>query len=396
MSLNDIEFNRNKSGLGAPLLDKDHISGLIYYNDTLPTGFTTNDRIKKIFSLEQAEDLGIKSDVAVHAVEHYHISEFFEKNPKGELWVGYFDEPGATPTFEEIETVQVFSGGEIRQMGVFYVETASDVTNIPVRLTAMQAQADQLKADHMPLNIVTGLDIFGYDLTLLPDLRTQANNNVSITIGQSGNGKGAELYTTTMKSVTDLGAKMGSISFAKVNESISWVEKFPMVTASTEFDEPAFANGDLVKTYPKAQVESIDNLGYIFLIKHIGYSGTFNNDSYTAVATTNDLATIENNRTIDKAVRTTRTLLLPKLGSPVFVNSDGTLTYDTISVFKGLCDQGLSQMASNDELSAFQTLIDPSQDVITTGKLFVTLELVPVGVARSIIVNVGFVPQINA
>ena len=51
-------------------------------------------------------------------------------------------------------------------------------------------------------------------------------------------------------------------------------------------------------------------------------------------------------------------------------------------------------MAADNELSAFQTLIDPSQDVITTSELNIALELVPVGVARSIIVNIGFVPNI--
>ncbi len=64
MALNNVVFNRNRSGLGSPLLDKDHISGLVIYNDTLPTGFTTSENIKKIFSLEQAEDLGIDENIA--------------------------------------------------------------------------------------------------------------------------------------------------------------------------------------------------------------------------------------------------------------------------------------------------------------------------------------------
>jgi len=391
MSLNEVIFNRNKSGLGAPLLDKDHISGIVFYNDTLPSGFASNDRIKKVFSLEQAEDLGIKDDVTAQAVEHYHVSEFFQKNPKGELWIGYFDNPTGSITFDEIQTVQEFANGEIRQIGVFYIDEQFDA----LQLQAIQSTVNTLKTNHMPLNVLYAGEISGVDLSTLVDLRLSNSENVSVTIGQSGNGKGAELYTSTTKSVTDLGAKLGSISFAKVSDSISYVEKFPMVTASTEFDEPAFANGELVKSKPRNQVQAIDNLGYLFLIKYVGFAGTFNNDSYTATSTSNDLATIENNRTIDKAVRQVRQLLVPKLGSPIFVNADGTLTYDTISVFKGLSDQALAQMESNRELSAFQTLINPQQDVLTTGELTITLELVPVGVARSIIVNIGFVPQIN-
>ncbi|MCP4503688.1 MAG: DUF2586 family protein [Deltaproteobacteria bacterium] len=392
MSLNEVVFNRNKSGLGAPLLDKDHISGLVFYNETLPAGFTPEENIKKIFSLEQAEDLGIKDDITAQAVEHYHISEFFQKNPKGELWVSYFPVPSESITFDEVQTVQEFANGEIRQMGVFYVNEPFD----PLELQAIQSTVNILRTNHMPLNVIYAGDISGVELSELIDLRLSNSENVSVTIGQSGNGKGAELYASTEKSVSDLGAKLGSISFAKVSDSISHVEKFPMVTASTEFDEPAFSNGVLVRSVPRSQVQSIDNLGYLFLIKIVGYGGTFNNDSYTATATTNDLATIENNRTIDKAIRQVRTRLVPKLGSPIFVNADGTLTFDTISVFKGLSDQALAQMAANRELSAFQTLINPQQDVLATGELTITLELVPVGVARSIIVNIGFVPQINS
>lgn len=398
MPLNDITFNRNKSGLGAPLLDKDHISALLLYNDALPSGFSSTDRVKKVFSLEQAEDLGILDSIPAHAVEHYHLSEYFQKNAKGEIWIGYFSVPASpgTPDFAEVVTVQEFANGEIRQIGVLYLEDVADATSIPLRAISLQSQIDTLKINHMPLNGVLALDIKDLDLTTLPDLRTLTANNVSITIGQSGNGVGASLFTSTAKSVTDLGAKLGAVSAAQVNESIGWVEKFQMVTASTEFDEPSFANGTLLKGTSQNQIKSIDDLGYIFLVKHIGYAGTFNNDSYTAASTSNDLATIENNRTIDKAVRTTRSLLLPKLSSPIFVNPDGTLTYDTIAVFKGLCDQGLAQMDANDELSAFQTLIDPVQNVISTGELNIALELVPAGVARSIIVNVGFVPAINS
>jgi hypothetical protein len=394
MSLNSIEFNRNKSGLGAPLLNDDHISGLIFYNANKPTAFGDDD-IKKVFSLEQIEDLGITKENSFPVI-WYHVSEFFEKQPSGELYVGIFDEPGATPDFAEVVTMQEFSNGDIRQIGVLLSDTITDDTNMVVRVTAIQSQVDICKGNDMPLNVIFAPDIFGVELTALPDLRTGTSNNVSVTIGQDGGAFGAELFTTNSKSTTDLGAKLGAVSRAKVNESISYIEKFAMVTASSEFDNAAFSNGDFVRNTPKAQVNALDNLGYIFLIKEIGYAGTFNNDSYTATAENDDLWTIERNRTIDKAVRRTRQLLVPKLGSPIFVNPDGTLTLDTIATFKGLSDQGLAQMEADGELSASATIINPSQNVIATSKLIISLELVPVGVARSIIVNVGFVPNISA
>ena len=393
MALNSIVFNRNKSGLGGPLLNNDHISGLVFYRSSEPTGFSTTN-IQKVFSLEQAEDLGITKDLTEDL--HYHVSEFFEKQPKGELYIGIFDEPGATPDFSEVETIQEFANGEIRQLGIWLDDTVTDAAKMATRVAAIQAKVNILKANDMPLNVIFAPDIHGQTLVSLPDLRTGTSNNVSVTIGQSGNGEGKTLYTSEAKSITDLGAKLGAVSFSKVHESISYVEKFPMVTASGEFAEPAFSNGDFVKNTPKAQIEALDGLGYIFLVNFVGYSGTFNNDSYTATAANDDLFTIERNRTIDKAVRRTRQLLLPKLGSPLYVNPDGTLTLDTIATFKGLCDQGLKQMEADGELSASATIINPEQNVVSTSELVVSLELVPVNVARSIIVNVGFVPNVNS
>lgn len=56
-----IVFNVGSSGLGQPADGNDHLSGMIFYGATTPSGFST-DKIKKVFSLQQAEDLGIDSD----------------------------------------------------------------------------------------------------------------------------------------------------------------------------------------------------------------------------------------------------------------------------------------------------------------------------------------------
>lgn len=61
MALPKISFNRGTSGLGRPLAGKDHYSGMVFYLDNadLPAGFSTSVREKKIFSIADAEALGI-------------------------------------------------------------------------------------------------------------------------------------------------------------------------------------------------------------------------------------------------------------------------------------------------------------------------------------------------
>lgn len=391
MALNKLTFNVNTAGLGTPLASEDHKSGLVYYNDTLPSGFATDDRIKTVFSLEEAEALGIVEGDADHGVEWYHIREFFQKQPAGELWIGYFAVPVGSPDFAEVKTLQDTALGALRQVGVYFISAAFSTAEV----TALQAVVNTLQTEYKFLNVLYGGDISAVaDLSTLADLRALTAPNVSVCIGQDGGAKGAALYASKSYSITDLGAKLGAVAAANVNESISWIENFPMVTDGAEFDTVAFANGDAFVTTSTGLREALDDKGYLFLVKEIGLTGTYNNDSYTSVAVTSDLATIENNRTIDKAKRALRTFILPKLGSPLRVNEDGTLRTDTIATFKALAEKGLGQMESEGELSAYEVIINAAQNVVSTSKLELTVKIVPVGVAREIVINIGFVPSL--
>ena len=392
--LNDVTFERNKSGLGSPLESQDHVSAIIFYNATLPSGFDTDDRVKTVFSIEEAEDLGIIEGSVNHSAEWYHIREYFEKNPKGELFVGFYAVPAVVTTadFDELVLIQNFAEGRVRQAGIFYPHSPLTVGLV----NSIQAKVLELQTIHKPLNVLFGCDIQGTaDLTTLPDLRTLNAQNVSVLIGQDHGAKGKAIFTATSKSVTDLGSKLGAVSAASVHESIGWLERFPMITDGYELDKIAFANGQDYKVISQGLLEALDTKGYLFLVKHVGYAGTFNNDSYTSVAKTSDLATIENNRVIDKAVRNVRAFILPKLGSPLYVQADGKLTQDTIAMFKALASRGLSSMNADGEVSTYGVLIDADQDILTTSLLTITVEIVPVGVNRSTKINIGFVPKLQ-
>ena len=60
--MGDVVFIESNGGLGRSLPGQDYISGLVFYTGTLPSGFSSNDRIKQIFSVSQAESLGILDD----------------------------------------------------------------------------------------------------------------------------------------------------------------------------------------------------------------------------------------------------------------------------------------------------------------------------------------------
>lgn len=511
MALPNIQFIQSTSGLGRPLTGTDYISGYIhYYTGTLPSGFTASDRIKKIFSIDDAEDLGITNEglgatasTATFAVSNkgavgdtmvltcntiegaklgvpvtlasytqvaadivstttaaarlvaeinagsnihgftasnstvtvtivapktegiflnsgtpyvativgtlagtlvqnvvagtasfidiawYHINEYFRIQPKGELYVGFYAQE-STYAFADVTTMQNFAAGAIKNWAGYQ----NNVAFTTAQCTALQVIADANEAVYKPMQMIWGAEFSGTaSVASLTDLTTLAAPNVSVSIAQDGYAAGYKLWKATGKTIGTVGAMLGAVSLAAVSDSIAWIQKFQM-SNGTELDTIAFGNGQLYTDLSDGQFESLNNYAYTFLLKQIGITGSYWSNSLTAVTPTSDYSTIENNRVYQKITRVVRAALLPSLSSPLKVNADGTLTAATIGYFETLCQNPLTQMEADNELSAHKIIINPAQDVLATSTLEITLQNVPLGVARIIKVNVGFVKSV--
>ena len=521
MALPNINFVKSTSGLGRALPGTDYVSGYAHYypsGGTLPTGFTSSDRIKKIFSVADAETLGITNThlgetaavakcvisgtlaagntfsitytgilgienvifdyvltsadavspttaatgiaaainagtqthgfsatnvvsgsasanllVTTKAGEgifpntgtpyasisrlggivgtwtqptgsgstvlgvaswidtlHYHISEYFRIQAKGEMYVGLYEEEASTYTFAALTLMQNYASGAIKQMAVF----EKNVVFAAAQCAALQAIATANEAVYKPMQIMLNAEISATgSVATLVDLSTQTAPNVSVCIAQDGANTGYYIYKATGKSVGSIGAMLGAVSFAVVSESIAWVGKFNMALGA-ELDTIAFSNGQLYNALADSQFESLNNYSYTFLRKLTGIAGSYWSDSKTTVTPTSDYSTIENNRVYQKITRVVRANMLPALSSPLKVNADGTLTNATIGYFETLANNPLVQMEADNELSAHKIIINPAQDVLATSTLELTLQNVPLGVARIIKVNVGFVKSV--
>ena len=514
MALPNINFVKSTSGLGRALPGTDYVSGYAHYypsGGTLPTGFTASDRIKKIFSVADAETLGItntslgatastatdtittkftagdtfkitcntidgviagvpitlcdftavtadavsittsadrisaeinagtqthgftasnavgvvtivapknqgiflnsgtpyvvtKTGAVAHTLVqnvvvgvaswidtlYYHISEYFRIQPKGELYVGLYEEEATTYTFAALTLMQTYAVGAIKQMAVF----EKNVAFAAAQCAALQAIATANEAVYKPMQIMLNAEISATgSVATLVDLSTQTAPNVSVCIAQDGANAGYYIYKATGKSVGAIGAMLGAVSFAVVSESIAWVGKFNMALGA-ELDTIAFSNGQFYTALADSQFESLNNYSYVFLRKIVNIAGSYWSDSKTTVTPTSDYATIENNRVYQKITRVVRANMLPALSSPLKVNADGTLTNATIGYFETLANNPLVQMEADGELSAHKIIINPAQDVLATSTLELTLQNVPLGVARIIKVNVGFVKSV--
>ena len=390
MALNDVIFIKGAGGLGRPLAGEDHISGMVFWltDANLPSGYSTSDRVKALFSIDDAQAQGITEGSATNGVLWYHINEFFKAAPQGVLYAGIYGGVTATVAYTDIELVQNFADGKIRQMGVF--DTTTFATG---SVTALQVSCSALETAHKPTQVIYGADFSAATIGALPDLRTLNSKDVSVTIGEDGGATGAALAISEGYSITDLGSALGQVAFAKVNESTEWIEKF-QVDDGAEFNVPAFATGNLVNSQSDALLATLKTNGYMFIRKHVGLAGTYQENSATAITTSNDFATIENGRTMNKAVRGIRTFMLPNLSSPVFVNANGQLTEGTVAKFKNDTARALEQMDRDEEISAFEVIINPLQDVLSTSEVEITVKIIPVGVARQIKINIGFTVSI--
>lgn len=327
------------------------------------------------------------------AVFYYHISEFFRLQPQGILYVGFFAVPGSYD-FTEIALVQNFATGTVRQIGVFKDSASAWASG---NLTTIDAVCKANDAVHKPISALYAADLSATtDISTLTDLSTLTANKSTPVIGQDGGGQGNFLWLTTGKSVTVLGAELGTVALSKVSESIAWVGKFN-ISDGSECEVLAFANGQLFSSSAITDnlLSSLNDRRYTFLKKFVGISGSYFNDSHCAIIASSDYAQIENNRTIDKATRGIYSSLLPSLNSPIQLNKDGTLSETTTAYLESQAGVNLDAMVRNAELSAYQVTINPIQNVLATSTIIVVVQLVINGVARYIQIPIGFVPKIS-
>lgn len=369
---------------------QDPISGLILYQAGFPTsGISAGSRIKAYGSVAEMEADGWVAGSATTGVGHYYATQFFRLQPGGTLYIGIYAVPGGDHDFAEIVTVARFADRTIRQFGIF--TTKAYATGM---VAAAQTQLNTLAGEYADAVCVIGADITGTaDATQLANIATGTNGNVTVCIAQSGNGVGKQLATDLTKSVPAIGAALGAMALANVNESIGWAEKFNLASG-TDMDTLELANGQKVANLSNSTLGGLSDKGYLLARKIVGFAGSFFADTRTAAAPTSDLSTIENVRTIQKAKRGIYAALAPTLNSPLVVEQDGKLSLDTAGDFERRAINVLTQMQADREISTFGVRVPRQQNVLATSKLVMNVTLVPVGVARQIEVNLGFAARI--
>jgi hypothetical protein len=383
----DITFTKGQGGLARALPGEDHISGMVFFSATAPSGMAL-DTVQVVYSLADAVALGITTSVAALAVANYHISEFFRLCPGATLYVGVFTTPASTYDWSQLTTIQKqYANGKIRQCFVY----APALTFALAQVTAIDTVTDALETAHMPMTVlyqpninqtVTTLNTgTTYDLTTLTTVQQTA-----VVLGEDGGNVGKGYRTTYSYSIGCGGALLGLIARSNVGDSIEWVEN-NNIAESGEYDVPALSNGALVSAQSQAALDALYAKNYVFLQKITGIAGTYVAKSAIATASTSDYAFIENIRTAQKAMRNIYTNTVGYLSGRLTFNADNTMSAATVAYIEELIGKPLRNMVSANNISGYTVFIDPAQKPKVTNTVTASVALNVNGVMRNLNIN---------
>lgn len=387
--MNDVRIEKLSGGLGRRNPSGDMISGLLA-NGVAVTGGVQLNTIYRLAGTKDANDLGLTEayDTANTVLVYEHIASFFRENPSGDLrimlvaqTVSFADL--ADKTKENAKKLLREENGEIKQLAIAYNPTApvADFTATLAAVAKAQELYNEEYVQHRPVEFI--LEGKGFDSANTTVFRGLNAENVTVFCGQSLSVANREIASAKpFLKYADVGSLLGSVSKAKVNESIAWVGKFNAQGGNLQV--PAIG-GVAYSTISEGVLNTLNDNGAVFFKTHIGRAGIYYNDSHTCTALTNDYAYIEMNRTSNKAVRAIRQVLLPRLASPLLIDQNtGYLSSSVSKSFEMDGKRSLEVMERNEEISGLDVLVDPNQNLLSGDDLVVDFELVPTGTARNI------------
>ena len=433
MALGGVFINHSDGNLKndqVTLVEK--VSGMLFDISKQPkfftegAGLTLKDKLQgnviELNSLSDLATLGITAysgDATkdlMYGIPYYHIKHYFDiQGGTARLFVMFAD---CSQNFDAIQQIQRAAHGIISQFGVWTDQSLWKMTDPKADsysvslVTALQSEADELSARYAPAVILLNANtavIKGTDadtkqvvLSKIPNLLTMGAHSVTVLLGQGldTDVSAMQLANENCTPVGNIGAALGCIADGSVGESIAWVKNRNVIGyfPDIEFgfgDVSLNANKKFVSTLAytsvaNAQLDDIDNKGYVFLQKYAGIeSGVYFTNDYTCDGTS-DFHNIINNRTINKVDRMVRQLLLPYTHAPLKVDSStGYMSSADITIFQNLIGDALDVMKTNGEISGRTVSISSTQNILKTKQLLISCSVVPYGTADTIKVTTG-------
>ena len=385
MSLPKVTIKYLNGLLGVTPESKDGLLALVLLGAATVASTFEAGKPYLIYGPASLDDLGVTEENNARLVGL--VREFYSEAPEGTpLYIAGYT--GTMTAFCNKDSGNLVSmveqlKGEVRGVGIAGTGTdaasegiSADVLSaVPVAQAAAEHCADALYA---PIFVV--LEGRSYSKAAdLPDMTENEYNRVAVLVGD------------TKKDSKDaaVGTLAGRIAGVAIQRNIAAVLAGPLAPSEM------YLGGQLVDK-SMSDVRTANDKGYLVPRIHTGRAGYYFTDDVLCCDPTDDYAHLTARRTIDKAARIAYDTLLDFLLSEVELNEDGTMQQAVVKSWQAAVESAINgQMTANGELSAVgdsgcRCIIDASQNVLSTGRVDVTLKVRPYGYAREIDCKLGF------
>ena len=393
-----VKINFSNGHLGSTSPSPDCVAGLIAtaaaVGDTFGLG-----KAYIIYKMDDLASLGVKE--GNNPFLYKHVKLFYDQAGDGaELWL--MGVPNTVKPSEVLnkdnalipyaKNLLQLANGRIRVLGVAfnpadgYAQTITDGLDADVMTAALNGQnlaewaTNSLYAPMFTL--IEGRGFTNSKITELKDLTECNYNRVGIMIGDTEESTGGAA----------IGLLLGRVASIPVQRHIGRVKDgaLKVLTAFIEDKDPSVAN-----------VETIHNKGYITLRTFTGKSGYFFSDDCLATAEKDDYRSIARRRTVDKAYRLTYETMLEHVSDEIAITNTGTPVAAMVKSWEAEVQSNIvKQMTTQGELGndpndpndmGVKVFIDYTQNIVSTNRLNMTVQVKPYGYSKYIDVELGFI-----
>lgn len=383
MGLPKIKFNISADGLGRLGAGVQKVPALVISGNTVASKVTLG-KSYQLFSLKEAEDLGIES-TGTNAFAYKHIKDFYAQvNSGAELWVMLVSDATtmtqmADKTENYAKKLVTDAKGKVRVLGIIKKSngsaTITDGLDVDSHTAVAKAQelGKYFEEKYMPIRVIISGNDFSGTVASLKDYTTTNNNKVLMLIANNDGEKEASV-----------GLTLGRLASVPTQRSIARVKDGAIVSKHAYF-----TSGEIIETLQDAW-DSIHDKGYTFFRDFQGKSGYYLTDDQTLTASTDDYSSMARGLVMDEVQMIAYTTMINELSDEVPVE-DGKIHPAIIKTWQSNIEgQIQGQMVSQGKLSGFSAVIDPNQNVLQTDKIVMSLYPLPVGYAKTIEINLGF------
>lgn len=397
MGLPGVEIPILNGQLGRVEPSEDAVMGLVL------SGVATDDVAlttpKQIFTLKEAEDLGINEayDTTNTTDAWKQIKDYYAQAGNGaELWFMIIAKTttmaGACDKDNDIvKKLLNTAQGRITMWAISrvpdgdYVTVTTNGIDTDVEAAVLKAHAlcEEFAAQHKPCRFLIGARAFTGTPSALKNFRQNTNNRGGVVLGST--------FSTGQPAV---GFVLGRFANRPVQRKISRVKDGDVGLLNAYM-----SNGTATETYESAW-NSIHDKGYIFFRKFANKSGYYINSDPACCPVSDDYSSLARGRVIDKAHRIAYATFVNEIEDDLEVDGQGYLSPAVAKGYQAKIIRAINaNMKDNgkDEISDVICIIDPKQNLLATDTVAIEkLGVRPKGYATFITIPLGFDNPLNS